>query len=44
MSALGLEDEDPSEVEQPYCDYCEKEGHYFRECPARDDESEEEAS
>lgn len=25
------------ETEVPYCDYCEKEGHYFRSCPARDD-------
>jgi hypothetical protein len=21
----------------PYCDYCEKEGHTFAQCPARDD-------
>jgi len=29
------------EAEQPYCDFCEKEGHYFRECPDRDDEQDE---
>jgi hypothetical protein len=22
---------------EPYCDYCEHEGHTFSQCPARDD-------
>jgi len=26
-------------VEEPYCDYCERSGHSFRSCPARDDEN-----
>lgn len=24
--------------EDPYCDYCEREGHTFRTCPERDDD------
>lgn len=28
--------------DEPYCDYCEKTGHYFRSCPARDDAPEPE--
>jgi hypothetical protein len=24
-----------------YCDFCEREGHTFNQCPKRDDESEE---
>lgn len=27
-----------------YCDYCEREGHTFRTCPARDDHAEDVAS
>lgn len=26
---------------EDYCDYCEKEGHTFRKCPARDDNFED---
>lgn len=26
------------EYDEDYCDYCEREGHTFRTCPARDDE------
>ena len=32
----------PEERDVEYCDYCEKEGHSFRACPARDDENEPE--
>jgi hypothetical protein len=24
--------------DRPYCDYCEKHGHTFSSCPARDDD------
>jgi hypothetical protein len=26
---------------EPYCDFCERTGHTFRSCPARDDEPDE---
>lgn len=29
--------------EPDYCDYCEREGHSFRTCPARDDSFDENA-
>lgn len=29
---------DEDVVPEPYCDYCEKEGHTFATCPARDDD------
>jgi hypothetical protein len=28
---------EPQEWVEEYCDYCEREGHTFRACPARDD-------
>lgn len=34
-----LDDEEHVRAE-PYCDYCEREGHTFTSCPRRDDESE----
>lgn len=34
-------DEDHQWVED-YCDFCEREGHTFRECPDRDDEVDQE--
>ena len=25
--------------DEPYCDYCERDGHTFASCPRRDDDS-----
>lgn len=27
-------------IPEPYCDYCENDGHTFRSCPMRDDDPE----
>lgn len=35
----GLIDEERFTPE-PYCDYCEQDGHTFRSCPRRDDDPE----
>lgn len=31
---------EPDERSKVYCDLCEREGHAFRSCPARDDDPE----
>lgn len=31
-------------ADEPYCDYCEEEGHTFRSCPARDDTPDQDVS
>lgn len=33
-------DEDDRDEQEPYCDYCEQDGHFFRSCPKRDDADE----
>lgn len=30
-----------SDYPEPYCDYCETEGHSFSTCPKRDDDPDE---